>query len=133
LLLQYTIITSEDALFKVVLMNNFDFDAWAKLARTSPDEFERQRCDIVESHIINSQNVRRLRGLQCSIDMERIRARTPMKACLRISTLMWDAFITLNNTMNTAMGKYCESSSALSHSAGGAKIIYFPAKHKPCK
>jgi hypothetical protein len=125
---------ADDALFKVVSMNNFDFDAWAMLARTAPDEFERQRRDIVEKHISSSQNVRRMRGLQCSIDMERIRARTPMKACLRISTLMWDAFINLNNAMNTAMGKYCESSSALSHSAGGvAKVIYFPTKHKPCK
>lgn len=41
-------------------MDNFDFDAWAMLARTAPNEFEQQRRDIVESHISNSDNIRRL-------------------------------------------------------------------------
>jgi hypothetical protein len=112
-------------------MDNFNFDAWAVLARMAPDEFERQRRVVVESQISNSGNVRRLRGLQCRIDLERIRAHTPLKSCLRLSTLMWDAFVDLNHSLNTLVGNDSESTSASSHSARSAKIIPMPTEHKP--
>jgi hypothetical protein len=114
-------------------MNSFDFDVWAQLAISAPEKFERQRRNFVKNQICRSPNAHRMRGLQCGIDMERIRARTPLKACLRISTLMWDVFINLNNAMNTAMGRYCESTCAASHSTKNAKIICFPAGYKPRK
>src|SRR5674476_1170702 len=90
--------------FKVELMDNFDFDFWAMLARTAPDDFEQRRRAVIESQISSSDNVRRLRGLQWRIDIERIRAHTPLKSCLRLSTLMWDAFVDLNNSLNTFVG-----------------------------
>ncbi len=106
---------------KIKLMDNFDFDSWTMLARTAPDDFEQQRRAVIESQISSSDNVRRLRGLQCRIDMERICAGTPLKFCLRLSTLMWDAFMDLNNSLNTLVGKDCESTSASSHCSPGKR------------
>jgi hypothetical protein len=65
----------------------FDFDEWATLAKFAPDEFERRRIEYVEQLISKYGNTPRLRGLQCSIDMERIRARTALKSCLRSAGL----------------------------------------------
>ena len=107
--------------FEVELMDKFDFDSWAMLARTAPDDFEQRRRAVIESQISSSDNVRRLRGLQCRIDMERICAGTPLKFCLRLSTLMWDAFMDLNNSLNTLVGKDCESTSASSHCSPGKR------------
>ena len=112
-------------------MDNFDFDAWAMLARTAPDDFEQRRRAVVESQISSSDNVRRLRGLQWRIDIERERAHTPLKSCLRLSIMMWDAFVDLNNALNTFVGNDCESTGASSHSAGSAKIIYLATEYKP--
>ncbi|MCE9550634.1 MAG: DUF3135 domain-containing protein [Betaproteobacteria bacterium] len=112
-------------------MDNFDFDAWAMLARTAPDDFEQQRRAVVESQISRSDNVRRLRGLQWRIDIERERAHTPLKSCLRLSIMMWDAFVDLNNVLSTFVGNACESTSASSHSTESAKIIYLAPEYKP--
>jgi hypothetical protein len=105
-------------------MDSFDFDAWAALARTSPDKFEQQRRDVVENYISSCRDNLRMRGLQWSIDMERIRARTPMKSCLRLSTLMWDAFIDLNNALNAAIQENCRSTGATSPPAVNARIMH---------
>ncbi len=71
----------------------FDFDQWADLARSNVDEFERRRVRVIEQFIDScpSSRRRRLRGLQFQVDAERRRARTPLQACLRLSSLMWDA------------------------------------------
>jgi hypothetical protein len=70
----------------------FDFDQWAALARDDPAGFERQRRARVDALILRAlpEQRRRLRGLQFRIDMERRRARTPMAACVRLQSLMWD-------------------------------------------
>ena len=112
-------------------MDKFDFDAWAMLARTAPDDFEQRRRAIVESQILSSDNDRRLRGLQWRIDIERKRAHTPLKSCLRLSTMMWDSFVDLNDVLNTFAGNDCESTSTSSHSARSAKIIYLSTEYKP--
>lgn len=72
-----------------------DFDEWATLAQTDPVAFEARRSCLIEDFIQNSPGhlQRRLRGLQFRVDMERRRARTPMGACVRISGMMWDAFL----------------------------------------
>lgn len=112
-------------------MDNFDFDEWATLARTAPDEFEQRRRAVIESLISSSNNVRRLRGLQWRIDLERKRAHTPLQSCVRLSSLMWDSFMELNDALNTLVGNDFESTSASSHSAQSAKIIHFPTEYKP--
>lgn len=112
-------------------MDDFDFDEWAMLARTAPDEFEQRRHDLIESIILSSGHVRRLRGLQWRIDLERKRAGTPLQTCVRLSTMMWDSFMELNDALNTIMGNDCESTSASPHPAQSAKIIHFPTEYKP--
>ena len=72
-------------------MQSFNFDEWSALAQSAPEEFESRRSSAIESVISGCTNVRRLRGLQCRIDWERERARTPLKACLRLSSMMWDS------------------------------------------
>jgi hypothetical protein len=111
-------------------MDNFDFNEWAMLAKTAPDEFEKRRRSVVENLISSSDNTRRLRGLQCSIDLERIRARTPLKACLRLSTLMSDAFLDMNTALNSAVELNCEKINDLFHSVNNEKIIHIETARK---
>ena len=79
----------------------FDFEAWATLARENPEEFERLREQEIRKVIDARPDLRhRLEGLQFRIDAERKLARTPLKACLRISTLMWDSFYDLKDQLD---------------------------------
>jgi hypothetical protein len=76
--------------------SDFDFDAWASLAREDPEEFERRRRAAIDALIASSpDSQRRLAGIQFRIDMERRLAHTPLKACLRLSEMMWDTFLDL--------------------------------------
>ena len=72
-----------------------DFDAWADIARTDPDAFERMRLDAIEEFInsVPEQNQERLRRFQWRIDQERRRAKTPLGACIRISNMMWQSLL----------------------------------------
>lgn len=79
----------------------FNFEAWAKLARENPEEFERRREREIREVIDACPDLRhRLEGLQFRIDAERKLARTPLKACLRISTLMWNSFYDLKDRLD---------------------------------
>lgn len=73
---------------------DFDFNEWAALAKADPELFEQRRRRVLEATIRKAkpENRRRLRGLQFRVDMERIRARAPMVACVRISEMMWESF-----------------------------------------
>ncbi|MEQ8230383.1 MAG: DUF3135 domain-containing protein [Gammaproteobacteria bacterium] len=70
----------------------FEFDHWAALARNDPQAFERARRDVLESLIESApqDTRRRLTGLQWQIDRMRHSADTPLAACVRISSMMWD-------------------------------------------
>lgn len=79
----------------------FDFEAWARLARENPEAFERRREQEIRKLIDARPDRRhRLEGLQFRIDAERKLARTPLKACLRISTLMWNSFYDLKDQLD---------------------------------
>ena len=79
----------------------FDFDAWSELARSDPDVFDQRRRELLEKAIrLCTSDKRRLIGLQCRIDLERRKARVPLKACIRLSGLMWDSFHELNGLLN---------------------------------
>ena len=105
-------------------IDTFDFDEWATLAKSEPEAFERRRREYVEHLISDSTNIRRMRGLQCRIDMERIRARTELKACLRIYSLMWDSFLDCQN----ALDDFVQISSLSLLPKQGAQIIRFQQK-----
>ena len=79
----------------------FDFEAWAKLAREDPEEFERRREQEIRKVIEARPDLQhRLEGLQFRIDAERKLARTPLKACLRVSTLIWNSFYELKDQLD---------------------------------
>jgi hypothetical protein len=80
----------------------FDFDAWAKLARENPEEFERQRTAMVRATIESApaEHRKRLEGLQFQIDLERQRSSTPLGACIRLNSLMWSGFHRLRKELN---------------------------------
>ncbi len=72
----------------------FDFDEWMNLAKTNPAKFEQRRQAMIDKLIRSREadSQRRLRGLQCRIDLERQRARSPLAACVRLNELMMDQF-----------------------------------------
>ncbi len=109
-----------------------NFDEWASLAQTDPAAFEERRSCLIEDFIQNSPNhlQRRLRGLQFRVDMERRRARTPMGACVRISGMMWDAFLGeggLRDSLNSFTS--VSGSHAAPKTSGNARIIKFTKPH----
>jgi Protein of unknown function (DUF3135) len=77
------------------LNTDFDFDEWSALAKTNPVAFEEKRQALIEEFLreVPPPDQQRLRGLQFRIDMERRRARTPMAACLKLSSMMWDSLL----------------------------------------
>jgi len=82
----------------------FDFDAWAKLAKESPEEFERQREAALRATIAAapSEFRQRLEGLQFRLNLERQRAGTPLGTCVRMNSLMWAGFYRLRKELNQA-------------------------------
>lgn len=83
--------------------DGFDFDSWVALAKLDQESFEASRKERIqetlERAILRGGNRRRLQGLQCRIDMERRRARTPLKACIRLSSMMWDSVVELREKL----------------------------------
>lgn len=80
----------------------FDFDAWAKLARENPAEFERQREAALRA-VIESAPARhrqRLEGLQFQINMERQRSGSALGACVKLNSMMWASFFKLKQELN---------------------------------
>lgn len=73
----------------------FDFDAWAELARTDPDAFEKARNNAIEALIEDAspRSREQLRRVQWKLDCIRDTAPTPMAACLRMQTLMWESVL----------------------------------------
>jgi len=73
----------------------FDFDDWSRLAKDDPSAFEARRLALIEEFLrqFPQPDQQRLRGLQFRIDMVRRRARTPMGACLKISSMMWESLL----------------------------------------
>lgn len=74
---------------------SFDFDEWSRLAKDDPSAFEARRLALIEEFLgqFPQPDQQRLRGLQFRIDMVRRRARSPMGACLKISSMMWESLL----------------------------------------
>ena len=77
---------------KIIMADPFDFDAWTELWHRDPAAFEEARRVAVEALIIKRAGYIKLHRLQWRVDAERRRAKTPLNACLVLSTMMWDAF-----------------------------------------
>lgn len=80
----------------------FDFDAWVKLARENPEEFERQRQATLRASIESApaEHRKRLEGLQFQIDMERQRSGSALGACIKLNSMMWAGFFRLRKELN---------------------------------
>lgn len=81
---------------------DLEADDWLRLAREDPEAFEREREAAIEALIASTppgvQN--RLRSLQCRIDLERRRAKTPLGAAIRLHGLMWERFENLRAALH---------------------------------
>ncbi|BCB27816.1 hypothetical protein SKTS_27020 [Sulfurimicrobium lacus] len=75
---------------------NFDFDKMMVLARENPQEFERQRHDLLEEVIESRADIKWAKAFQSRIDMERRKARTPLGCCIHLYSRMWDSFYNLD-------------------------------------
>ena len=113
--------------------NNFDFEEWSLLASNDPETFEQRRQDCIEKFINRYPDSRqkRLRGLQFRIDMERKRARTPMAACIKLSTMMWDAITKKDGFVSTVKllnndGRTIQKQMAIKNPS--ATILHFDRK-----
>jgi len=109
-------------------IDSFDFDEWATLAESAPDIFEERRRELVEHLISECHGGSRLLGLQCRIDMERMRARTAMKSCLRISSLMWDSFLDCQKALDSFVYRTPPSENNSSLLKQSAQIVYLQRK-----
>jgi len=76
------------------ITRKIDFDHWSELAKSDPDSFEQLRDLTLEACINRSSTAHqaRLRCLQWRIDQIRSQSGTPMAACVKISSIMWDTF-----------------------------------------
>jgi len=85
----------------------FDVDEWQRLAREDPGEFERRRQAAIQSLIEQApaELRERLLALQCRIDLERRRAKTPMEATVRLYAMMWERFDRLRETLMALTGR----------------------------
>ena len=111
----------------------FNFDEWANLATRDPGEFEQRRQNCIEQFIgrYPASRQKRLRGLQFRIDMERKRARTPMGACVKLSSMMWDTVMGDEGFVSTVKllvepGNHSDNSPKPGlQKRESAKILYF--------
>jgi hypothetical protein len=105
--------------------DDFEFGAWSRLARTDPAGFERARRDVLEKAIARGNDPQRMRRMQWRLDAERRRARTPMKACLRLSNLMWEKLFALQDALNRAVGVAPTAGLGSSRRVRSAQLLAF--------
>ena len=72
-----------------------------QLAKKDGAAFETERQELINAFFetVPKDRLRRLQGLQFQIDMERRRAKTPLAACVRISTMMWESLGRLQTSL----------------------------------
>lgn len=70
-----------------------NFDEWASLAKSDPEEFEAKRLRKIETFFngVPAERQQRLKGLQWQVDQTRKLARSPMASCIAISAMMLDS------------------------------------------
>lgn len=114
----------------------FDPNEWIELAKSDQEAFERKREEAIEAVISRAQphHQMRLRRLQWRIDMERKRCRTPMAACLRLYSMMWekvcekDGFLESLRMLSDSASPAPRHHTAVSIPARTAKVLPFGAR-----
>lgn len=107
-----------------VSAHHIDFDQWAHLAATNPQEFEILRRKTIYACIERANQARqeRLHCLQWRIDRMREHNNSPLGACVAISNLMWETFTRLGELLQDPS----TSSQKRSCASEQAKVIDFP-------
>jgi hypothetical protein len=107
----------------------FEFEQWARLARENPEEFERRRTAVIEAVIARASPrlAPRLRGLQFRLDVERLKARTPLGAAVRMQTLMWEQVEQLRTALNQLTASPAGAQQPTT--AGCGKVLQFPPRN----
>ncbi len=74
------------------MLEGFDFAGWARLAREDPVAFERERARLIGQLIeaAPAEQRPRLEALQWRVEQVRRLSRTPLAACLKLSSMMWE-------------------------------------------
>lgn len=76
----------------IAMTESFNFDTWVRLASLDPCAFEEARHIALEKVLATVGDKETLQCLQCRVDGELLRAKTPLQACLRLSDMMLDKF-----------------------------------------
>lgn len=86
------------------------FDELVIMANEQPEQLEVLRQSLINEIIDQSrpQSQKRLRGLQFQIDAQRSIAKTPLAACMKLSSMMMDSFEKLRHELPAArqMGNF---------------------------
>lgn len=85
---------------------NLDFDHLLQLAEEDPARFENMRQAAIDDFIstLPEERQERMRRLQWRIDQER-RNRTPLSACVKISSMMWEHMVGPQGLLGYLQGK----------------------------
>ena len=105
-----------------------DFDKLREMAQHDPEGLERLRVQLCDQLIQSAPEAyrRKLRGLQFRVDMERRRAKSPMAACIAISSMMHDSFDRLRQVLNEAAGNATSTLGGTPHgNTTEAKVLPF--------
>lgn len=90
----------------------FVFEEWKELAERNPEAFEFTRQRMIDSLISEARESDRLMCLQWRIDVERERSKTPMSACVSLSTMMLDSLYGDTGLASALNGTYSSKDSA---------------------
>ena len=107
----------------------FDFDAWARLAKDDPAEFERRRVLALRAAIDAAPPDfrQRLEELQSRLDSDRQRAPNPQASRVRMNSLLWAGFYRLRKELSAAASGTPPASPVAKQSA---KVIPLRSAHR---
>jgi len=108
-----------------------DFEMWAKLAESDPRAFEEKRRLMLESFIEGAPSHlhQRLQRLQWRIDREREKCSTPLSACVRLYSMMWDSVCGDSGLLRALQGIGENESGAGKEPLHSARVLEFKPKH----
>ncbi|WP_394389420.1 DUF3135 domain-containing protein [Shewanella woodyi] len=114
-----------------------DFDTLMEMAKNQPEKLENIFRDEVNSVIesASEEHHHRLRGLQFQADAQRILAKNPMDACIRISQMMHRSLGDLHTTLNDFSLQHDHSNQVLNDLSDKQQdvsdILYFEGRKQP--
>ncbi|MES9969645.1 MAG: DUF3135 domain-containing protein [Candidatus Thiodiazotropha sp.] len=108
---------------------NLDFDHLLQLAERDPLRFEDMRQAAIDDFIaaLPQERQQRMRQLQWRIDQER-RNRSPISACVKISSMMWDHMVGPKGLLGYLQGDIRSRSEV---DPRACKVLDFPLKSPP--